>query len=545
MNKWGGLFVLSAAQFLMVLDQAVMNVAITQLTLDFNTSVTVIQGVITIYALTMAMLMLTGGKVGDIVGRRRAFTVGLIIYGAGSALTAASWNVGSLLLGWSILEGIGAALVLPALVALVASTYADKDRVVAFAVLGGVAGAGIAVGPIIGGFFTTHLSWRLVFVGEVVIALAIVVFVRLIKDAKVDHKPKLDYVGSLLSGLGLGMIVITFLMAPTWGWVVPKNSPIEPLGFSLTPFVIAGGFIVLWLFARWEDRRERLGLDPLVKMALFKIGALRDSLASFLTQNVILLGIFFVLPLYFQIVLGLDALETGIKMLPISIAMFVTSLSGAALVRRFSPKRIVQAGFGILAVAAFAILAFIQPELDSLGFSLALAVLGIGVGLGASQLGNIVASSVGAQDRSEAGGLQNAAMNLGSAIGTALIGAVVVGSLVSAFIGNVQTNDAVPSDLTNEIEISVTAEASFVSANHIDTALRDAGVDEATTTKIVADFKDAQLDALRAGLLIVAFIALGSLLFTRRLPDKVPVDEDLGTPDSDARSVDSEKPVPM
>jgi MFS family permease len=167
MAKWGVLAVLATAQFLMVLDQAVMNVAISQLVEDFDTTVTTIQAVIALYALTMAGLMLTGGKLGDIWGRRRAFSIGLVVYSAGSALTAAAWSVPALMFGWSILEGIGAALVLPALVALVAGSYKGADRALAYGVLGGVAGAGIAVGPILGGWVTTDFTWRLVFVGEV------------------------------------------------------------------------------------------------------------------------------------------------------------------------------------------------------------------------------------------------------------------------------------------------------------------------------------------------------------------------------------------
>src|SRR5688572_28389484 len=170
MARWGVLAVLGAAQFLMVLDQAVMNVAISQLVEDFDTTVTTIQTVIALYALVMAALMVTGGKLGDLWGRRRAFAIGLVIYAIGSALTAASWSVPTLLLGWSILEGIGAALVLPALVALVAENYSGAQRALAYGVLGGVAGAGVAVGPILGGWATTELTWRVVFVGEVVVA---------------------------------------------------------------------------------------------------------------------------------------------------------------------------------------------------------------------------------------------------------------------------------------------------------------------------------------------------------------------------------------
>src|SRR5215218_4565617 len=202
----------------MVLDQAVMNVAISQLVADFDTTVTTIQAVIALYALVMAGLMLTGGKIGDLIGRRRAFAIGLCIYATGSALTAASWNVPSLMLGWSVLEGIGAALVLPAMVALVASNFHGQDRALAYGVLGGVAGAGIAVGPILGGWATTELSWRVVFAGEVVVVLGILLSMRLIHEpAPSGPKPRLDWVGGLLSASGLGVMVFGVLQASNWG----------------------------------------------------------------------------------------------------------------------------------------------------------------------------------------------------------------------------------------------------------------------------------------------------------------------------------------
>ncbi|MCH7790394.1 MAG: MFS transporter, partial [Acidobacteria bacterium] len=400
MDKWRPLFVLSLAQFLMVLDQAVMNVSISQLVEDFDTSVTTIQGVITAYALVMAALMLTGGKIGDIIGRRRAFTIGLMIYGVGSAVTAASTTVPMLLFGWSFLEGVGAALVLPALVALIAANYEGRDRVTAFGVIGGVAGVGIAAGPIIGGFCTTNLSWRVVFVGEVILVIIVVLLARMITDAPIEgRKPRLDWVGSILSASGLALIVYAILQATTWGWIRPKNSPIEPFGFALTPFVIIAGFVLLALFARWEDHRVAIGRDPLVKMALLSIGEMRSGLGCFFSQNVILLGVFFTLPLYLQVVLGFDALETGLRMLPISITMFITSSSGPALAARISPRRIVQGGFATLVLACFMMLATMDPELDSFAFGLSLAVLGVGMGLIASQLGNVIQSAVARSSR--------------------------------------------------------------------------------------------------------------------------------------------------
>jgi MFS family permease len=198
MKRWGPLVALAIAQFVMVLDQSVMNVSISALVEDFDTTVTTIQGVITLYCLVMAMFMLTGAKIGDIIGRRRAFVVGLLIYAAGSLMTAFSPTVAVLTLGWSILEGLGAALVLPALAALIAGNFEGDERKVAYAVIGGVAGAGIAVGPILGGWATSTLTWRVVFLFEVVLVAIILVMTRLVKDAvRTGPAPKLDLVGTV------------------------------------------------------------------------------------------------------------------------------------------------------------------------------------------------------------------------------------------------------------------------------------------------------------------------------------------------------------
>lgn len=407
MKRWWPLFGLATAQFVMVLDQSVMNVSISTLVKDFDTTVTTIQAVITLYCLVMAMSMLTGAKIGDIIGRRRAFVVGLVIYGGGSAMTAASQSVFVLALGWSILEGLGAAMVLPAMAALIAGNYEGSERKVAYAALGGVAGAGIAVGPTLGGWATTELSWRIVFVGEVVLVLLILAMSRLIEDASLpDRIPRLDYVGEALSATGLGAVVLGVLQSGTWGWVQPKDSPIEPFGFSLTMFVIATGAGLIWGFVTWSRHREETGLDPLVHLDLVRIPPLRSGLVGLFTQNLIMMGIFFVVPLYLQLVLGLDALETGIKMLPVSITMFLTSAVGSRLSSRFPVRTIVRAGLLVTVLAVLVLMATVQPELTDAAFAWSMALLGVGMGLMVSQLGNVVQSSVDPSGRGEAGGLQ-------------------------------------------------------------------------------------------------------------------------------------------
>jgi MFS family permease len=539
MGKWIVLIVLAAAQFLMVLDQAVMNVAISQLVDDFDTTVTTIQAVIALYALVMAALMLTGGKLGDIWGRKRAFTIGLVIYGTGSALTAASWSVPSLTFGWSILEGIGAALVLPALVALAAGNYRGKDRAVVYGVLGGVAGAGIAVGPIVGGWATTELSWRVVFAGEVVVAIGILIGTRWMREPEREGRaPSLDWVGSVLAALGLSIFVMGILQASNWGWLRPANSPIEPFGLALTPFVIAAGLVVLWCFAQWQRHRERGNLDPLVHLRLLKLPMLRGALSMLLMQNLILMGIFFTIPLYLQVVLGLDALETGIRMLPASVGLFVAAVVGSRLAVRFPARPVVRAGLATTFVAALLLMGEVQPDLDNGGFLFAMGVLGVGMGLVVSQLGNVVQSAVGDSDRSEAGGIQNTAQQLGSSIGTALLGAVVITGLIAAFTAKVADDPAISDQIEAQVEVSIAAGASFVSADQVRASAAEAGVDDAATEALVGQYEEAQLDALKVAFLFAALLTLGALLSTGGLPTK-RFDELQSGPDPPAAAVEA------
>ena len=523
-NKgWLALVALATAQFVMVLDQSVMNVSISALVKDFHTTVTTIQAVITLYCLVMAMLILTGAKIGDIIGRRRAFVIGLIIYACGSALTAASQSVAVLALGWSVLEGIGASLVLPALAALIAGNFDGSRRKVAYAVIGGVAGAGIAVGPILGGWATTEVTWRIVFVGEVVIVAFILIMTPKVGDAlRPDPIPKLDVVGSVLSASGLGILVFGVLESSTWGWLKPKNPPFTIFGFSPTLFVIAAGAVLIWGFLTWQRHREAIRRDPLVHLALAKIPPVRSGLIGLFSQNLILMGVFFVIPLYLQLVLGLDALETGVKMLPVSITMFVTAALGSRLSNRFPVRTIVRTGLLVTMAGILVLLSTIQPTLSDIGFGVGMGVLGIGMGLMVSQLGNVVQSSVEESGRSEAGGLQYTGQQLGSSLGVALIGAIVLMGLTSTFVSNVEHDPRISADVSTQVGVAAGSNTNFVSATQIESAAKEAGLDEATTVALVDDYEAAQLRSLKAGLLAAALLALISLGFTRELPHNRP-----------------------
>ncbi len=519
MGRWRALAILGTAQFLMVLDTSVMNVSISRLVEDFHTEVTAIQAVITLYTLVMAAFMITGGKLGDKFGRRRVFAVGLVIYGTGSALTAVAPVLWVLALGWSVIEGLGAALVLPALAALVAGAYTGRDRAVAYGVIGGLAGAGIAVGPLLGGWVTTYLTWRLVFAGEVVVVVAVLCFIRWIEDRRATGPPvRLDAAGVALSVVGLALVVLGVLQSSSWGWLKPRNSPFTVFGFSLTLFVIAAGAVALWLFRAWERHTQARGGEPLVRFSLFGIPPLRSGLTMLFGQNLILLGLFFTIPLYLQVVQGLDAFQTGLRLLPVSVTMLVASMSGPLLGRVAGPRAVVRLGLLVLFVAVLWLLATIRPRLDDLSFAFAMALLGLGMGLLATQLGNVVQSSVGEAERSEVGGLQYTAQNLGSSLGTALIGAILIGALVSVFTTRITDNPQISNAARKQTGIAIESGVSFVSTDQIRTAAEHSNLPPSEVDALVDAYATAQLASLKAAVLAAAAITLTSFAFTRHLP---------------------------
>jgi len=285
--------------------------------------------------------------------------------------------------------------------------------------------------------------------------------------------------------------------------------------------------ILLWAFVAWQRHREATGNDPLVHLDLLKIPPLRSGLIGLFTQNLVLMGIFFTIPLYLQLVLGLDALQTGVKMLPTSVAMFIAAALGSRLATRFSVRTITRAGLATTALACFALLATIKPDLADLAFAVAMGILGVGMGLIASQLGLVVQSSVDASGRGEAGGLQYTGQQLGSSLGVALIGALVLVGLTSTFVSTIQGDERISAEVATQVGVAAESGVDFVSSTEIEAAAQAAGLDQATTVAIVDDYEQAQLRSLKAGLLAAAFIALASLAFTKDLPHGPPVVEEI------------------
>jgi MFS family permease len=511
----------------MVLDSSVMNVSISQIVEDLDTTIQGVQLAITAYTLVMAAFMLAGAKLGDILGRDRAFAIGLAIYGLGSLTTALSPNLAVLLVGWSLIEGLGAALVIPAIVSLIAGTYEGRERALAFGIVGGVAGAAIAAGPLIGGWVTTEFSWRYVFAGETVIVAVILLLRRRLKSSPAaEHRPRLDVVGVALSAVGLGLAVFGIVKSSEWGLIEPRGAmtvggtEITPFGFSVVPFFILAGFGFLAAFALWEERREREGRDTLIDRTLLRIETLRAGLTTLLMQQLILLGTFFVLPVYLQVVLGLDAFETGKRLFPMSVTMFVAAMAGPKLAAGLAPKRVAQGGLVALTVASVLLLGTIDVQLEETEFAVALSLFGVGAGLLLSQLGNVIMSSVDPAKTNEAGGLQGTAQNLGASLGTAIIGAVLISALSTGLVTRVEQNPAVPPPVREQVAEVAQSGIPVVPVEDLEQAVLDRGIPANQAAAIADDYGDAQLDGLKRAIGAVAILALFSLWFTRRLPGR-------------------------
>ena len=516
--------ILGTAQFIMVLDSTVMNVSISQVVEDLDTTVPSLQLAITAYTLVMAAFMLTGAKFGDIWGRRRAFTIGLAVYGLGSLITALSPSIGVLLIGWSCVEGLGAVLVIPAIAALTAASYEGRERALAFALLGGIAGAGAAAGPLIGGFVTSTLTWRVVFAAESVTVAGLLLLVRRLPDSPGVPGATLDRVGAALSALGMGLTVFGILKISSWGLFKPTGAltiggtEITPFGLSIVPFLILAGLVVLGLFWRWEDRVEHEGGQPLLRPDLLRIPQLRAGASTVVSQYLILAGTFFVLPLYLQLVLGKDALQTGLKVLPISAAMMVAALFGPRLATRTSPRRVVQVGMGFLVVSILGLMATISPDLADVLFAVSLAGFGAGVGLALSQLQNIVMSAVPEARSSEAGGIQGVSQNIGQSLGTALIGAVLLTGLTTGFHNRVLADTSIPPQVQQQLVNGTEQGVPMVSKSDAENAAKKEGLNQSQTDTVIDAYSDAQIQALKQALFVAAAFVLVGFWFARHLP---------------------------
>ncbi|MFL5942510.1 MAG: MFS transporter [Gaiellaceae bacterium] len=516
------LLTLAAGQFLMTLDSSVMNVSIATVAKDVGTTVSGIQGAITAYTLVMACLMITGAKIGAMIGRKRAFAIGCVIYGCGSLTTALAPNLPVLLLGWSFLEGVGAALILPAIVALVASNFPAVGRPKAYGLVAAAGAVAVAVGPLIGGFATTYFSWRWVFAGEVVLVLAILVLARRMADSPVTERPKLDLVGAGLSALGLGLFVFGILRSGEWGWIQPRSGGPSWAGLSPVIWLLLGGLFVLWVFFRWEDRVEAHGGEPLVRRALFKNEQLKGGLTMFLFQYLVQAGVFFVVPLYLSVALGLSAIDTGVRILPLSITLLAAAIGVPRLLPTTSPRLIVRSGLLALFAGTVVLLGALDVNSGPEVVLVPLLLIGLGIGALASQLGAVTVSAVPDDQASEVGGVQNTMTNLGASIGTALAGAILIATLSTTFAANIQKSDAIPDSVKSQAQVKLGGGVPFISDADLNAALDEANVPPGQSDAAVTAYQDARIAGLESALAVLALAVAIALFLAQKIPTVQP-----------------------
>ena len=516
------LLTLCAGQFLMALDSSVMNVSIATVADDLDTTVTGIQTAIVLYTLVMAMLMVTGGKIGSIIGRKRAFAIGLVIYCSGSLTTALSPNLGVLIFGWSILEGIGAALIMPAIVALVAGNFPPSGRPRAYGLVGAAGAMAIAIGPLIGGLATTYASWRWVFAGEVILGAGILLLGRRMADTPAEERPHLDLFGSLLWALGMGLVVFGVLFSSEWGAILPKEDGPSILGMSPVVWLVLGGLLTLRLFMVHIRRLDAAGAEPLVTPALFRNHQMDGGLLMFFFQFVVMMGIFFVIPLYLSVALGLSAIDTGIKITPLSITMLLAAAGVPKFFPSASPRRVVEAGLVAIVIGIVVLFSALDVGASASIVTVPLLLIGLGFGGLASQLGAVTVSAVPDDQSPEVGGLQNTATQFGASIGTALAGAVLITSLTASFLSGIAENPDVPPQVSSQATVELASGIPFISDADLETALEEAGATPAVTQAVVDENEQARLDGLRAALALLALIAVVALFFTRRIPQHQP-----------------------
>ena len=512
------LAVLALTQFLMTLDSSVMNVSIRQVAADVGTTVTGVQTAITLYTLVMASLMITASKVGSMMGRRRALALGLVIYGAGSGLTAAAKSLPILLLGWSFLEGVGAALILPAIVALIAGNFPQARRSAAY---GSVAAAGaiaVAVGPLIGGAVTTLFSWRWVFVGEVVVVVLILIATRVIVDAPAEVSRAFDFGGAALSILGLVLVVLGVLKSGEWGWFVPGTKTPSLLGTSPVLWMLLGGLLIIWLFFLRAARRQEAGKVVLLDPGLLRIHQVSGGLVMFFFQFLTQSGLFFVVPLFLSVVLQLTALDSGLRILPLSAALLVSALLVPRLFAQVSPRLIVRCGILLMMAGTAILISGIDLDATASVVALPMVLIGLGMGSMSSQLGAVTVSGAPDSKATEIGGLQNTATNLGASLGTALAGAILISALTSNLSSGISGSPALSAEVKAKATTQLSSSAPFVSDSQVKEALAKTSLTPSEQQAIIEANRSARIRALDASLSVVLFLEGTALFFTSRLP---------------------------
>jgi len=413
---------------------------------------------------------------------------------------------------------------MPAIVALVASNFPPSGRARAYGLVASAGAIAVAAGPLIGGAVTTYWTWRYVFAGEVVIVIAILALSRKMQDVPVEAQPRLDYVGVVLSAVGLGLAVFGVLRSGVWGWVRPKPGGLEWLGLSLTLWLILAGVLIVWLFFRWEERQIATGREPLVRPQLLQNPQLGGGLTMFFFQFLIQAGLFFTVPLFLSVALGLSALDTGIRLLPLSITLLVAAVGIPKYRPQASPRSVVRWGLLLLVAGLVSLIGALEVGAGAEIVTVPMLLAGLGVGALASQLGAVTVSGVRDEETGDVGGLQNTMTNLGASLGTALAGSILIAGLTAAFLEGVTDNPEIPVEVSTQAGVELASGVPFISNAQLETALVDTALSQEEIDAIVDENEAARIIGLRMSLAVLAIIALSGLFFTNKIPT-LPVGE--------------------
>jgi len=503
------------AMFVLVVDTSLMNVSISSVVEDIDATVSGVQSAIALEALVSAAFILIGSKVADLFGRKRAYIIGLCGYAVGALAMTVAQGITLIVVCWAIIGGLGASLLLPAMQSLIHGNFEGAARKQAYAIVGAAAAIAAAVGPLLGGFITTYLSWRVAFLLEVVVIAVVLAGSRLVHDVPYTGSREIDRVGAVLSVLAMGGLVLSILVWEGGGAYVG------------TLFV--AGVIALVGLVRWLVVRRRAGKPTLISPELFSVPTFRLGASQQMMQQIALGGMMIALPIYLQMVLEYDAMQSGLSLAPLSLSMFAVALVAGRRSGSFRPSSVVLVGFALLLVGVLAVVAVVPRAESAWPLVLPLAAAGSGLGLLVSQLNNYTLGPLPEHQASEGAGVNSAAGSFGLSFGLAFAGSIMLATLAATFTAMADDSDVLPAADKEQVAQAMEDDAEVMSNTSVDELLEDEP--DEIADEIVRINTDARPRALQVALLVpllAAGIGLVNGFRMRRIADPVST----GEPDS-------------
>ena len=500
---------LAMAMFVLVVDTSLMNVSISAVVEDLDTTVSAVQSAIALEALVSAAFILIGSKIGDLFGRKRAYVLGLLGYAVGAVAMTLAQGLVAIIVFWAVIGGIGASLLLPSMQSLIHGNFEGAAQKKVYALVGASAAIAAAVGPLLGGFITTVLSWRVAFLLEAVVIAVVLSGIGLVRDVQYTGDRSIDLVGAALSVVGMGGVVLGILVWQEGG---------ESVGAVIAVGLVGLGSLVWWLM-----RRKREGKAPLIDPDLFRSRAYRLGITGQLLQQIALGGTMIALPIYLQMVLEYNALQAGLSIAPLSLSMFAVALLAGRKAADRRQSAIIRFGVRLL-TAGLIVLIPIVPRADS-GWPLVvpLIIAGAGLGLLVSQLNNYTLSPISEERVSEAAGVNSAAGSFGLSFGLAFAGAIMLATLSIAFTNKAEASDVLPPAAQQQVADTLEDDAQVMSNTRLEKLLADEPPE--IQDEIVRINTDARPIALQVALLIpilAGLLGLFNAFRMMRLPDPKP-----------------------